>query len=90
MLLKLFLSLQTAVQLDIPVMSLDWLDFVWENRHRIDFNPAAPDVLGKFRIKAFTGLKLAFVNFTDKDKEEMVQLTQANGQYQSFFTFFIV
>lgn len=88
--MKPFLSLQTAVQLDIPVMSLDWLDFVWENRHRIDFNPAAPDVLARFRVKAFTGLKLALVNFSEKDKEEMVQLTQANGQYQSFFMFFIV
>jgi hypothetical protein len=66
--------------LGIPVVSIDWIDFAWENRFDENFTANKSEVLEKFRVKPFEGLRLAFVNFSGKDRLEMIEQTVANGK----------
>lgn len=62
------------------MLTPEWLNHVWEKRHQPDFDPFSVDVLARYRIKPFEGLKLAFVNYNGEDLKEMTLLTIANGR----------
>lgn len=68
-----------AVQLGLTVLKIGWIDFVWEHRFDPDFKATADDVISRFAVKPFEGLRLAFLNFGPNEMEEFKRETTANG-----------
>jgi hypothetical protein len=76
---------QVAVTCGLPVMSLSWIDFAWENRFDPSFKANAPEVVEKFKLQPFSSLYLAFYNFCKNDMQEIEDLTVKNGSCSLFF-----
>jgi len=69
---------RVAITCGIPVMNMSWIDYSWENRFDESFRADDPFVIEKFKLKPFSTLNLAFLNFADSELEEMKELTLKN------------
>lgn len=77
-------SYQTAVQLGIPALQIEWLDEIWNNRFNAEFDATSRDIISRFEVKPFYELKLAFFNFKNQSEiDDMKQQTIMNGMKAS-------
>ncbi|KAJ6222116.1 hypothetical protein RDWZM_000661 [Blomia tropicalis] len=64
----------------IPILSKEWIDFVWENRRNADFISDDSTHLEKYRLKPFTGMKISLLNFPDDQIEQLTKnITENDG-----------
>ena len=59
-------------------MNVEWIDRAWEHRFQEDFNASDHQFIENYRLLPFSQLYLAFVNFSDSDLKEMIELTEKN------------
>lgn len=59
-------------------MNLEWIDRAWEHRFDADFKANDHQFIEDYRLLPFSQLYLAFVNFSDSDLKEMIELTEKN------------
>lgn len=59
-------------------MNLEWIDRAWEQRFDEDFKANDPQFIEEYRLLPFSQLYLAFVNFSEPDLKEMIELTEKN------------
>ncbi|KAF0988184.1 hypothetical protein HZS_6425 [Henneguya salminicola] len=77
---------QDAVGLGMDVLNLDWLNYCWSHRQITKFDGTHREITANFRIKAFTGLCLAFHGFSPSALKEMIEIAIANGAIVSDVT----
>lgn len=68
----------------IPILSKEWIDFVWDNRKDAQFNASDVESERKFKLKPFTRLKISLYNYPPEEEKELAQcILQNNGKVVS-------
>ncbi|XP_066591325.1 protein ECT2 isoform X2 [Prorops nasuta] len=68
-----------AVTFRVPIMSMDWISALWENRHDIKCYAHNEDMMAKSRLKPFFGARVCFYGFPDEEKRHMCEVLQQQG-----------
>ncbi|GIY99693.1 protein ECT2 [Caerostris extrusa] len=62
----------------IPIMTAQWIFETWAKRHDVNC-VATNEELMQYKLLPFVGCKLAFLGYSNKEKEHMVEITVKNG-----------
>ncbi|KAK2711685.1 hypothetical protein QYM36_012707, partial [Artemia franciscana] len=67
-----------ALTLGVPVMTSDWIQAVWKQRHKTDCHATNPEFM-TYKMKIFHNLKMHFYGFPDNETDEMMEVLVSNG-----------
>lgn len=68
----------------IPILSKEWIDFVWDSRKDAQFNASDVQLTLKFKLEPFTRLKISLYNYSPEEENELTQcILQNNGKVVS-------
>ncbi|CAD5230799.1 unnamed protein product [Bursaphelenchus okinawaensis] len=66
-----------ATTINSTILSFEFIEYCWSRKDDEDFQ--AREVIDRFRLKCFVGLTICFVDFYDREAEEMKRLARENG-----------
>lgn len=69
---------QKSIEKGIPVMSISWIEAVWEASLRLNVNGSSPDFL-EHRLPPFTNLQVTTSGITKKEKQMIMKLVNEHG-----------
>ncbi|CAL1276165.1 unnamed protein product [Larinioides sclopetarius] len=67
-----------SASMGIPIMTSEWIFQAWTKRHDVNC-VATNEELMQYKLLPFVGCKLAFLGYSNDEKQHMIEITTKNG-----------
>ncbi|GMR32047.1 hypothetical protein PMAYCL1PPCAC_02242, partial [Pristionchus mayeri] len=68
-----------AYSMGLPILRPEYVQHIWERRDELDFDVMNPETIDSFKLRAFEGLKIAFIAFAG---EEIIDMEKQVKKYK--------